>query len=83
MKKESDNFRSSAIQGVISVLKERGVKLLIYEPLLEQREFDGIPVTEDLNELKENCDLVIANRWNKELYDIVEKVYIRDLFKRD
>ena len=83
MKEGSDNFRQSSIQGVMSRLKEAGVDMLVYEPTLDGDEFMGMPVTHDLRVLKSECDLIMCNRFNDDLADVEEKVYTRDLWRRD
>ena len=83
MKSHSDNFRQSAILDVIESLRDEGLKLRIYEPTLEEATFLGLPVDNDLADFKKNCDLIAANRFTKELLDVEEKVYTRDLFGRD
>ncbi len=83
MKVDSDNFRQSAIQDVITLLKQKGVSIIIYEPILKSKQFEEIDVCNDLEEFKKQSDVVVANRYNKEIEDIKEKVYSRDIFKRD
>lgn len=83
MKTNSDNFRDSAIQGIIKRLKNENVNLLIYEPLISNELFNGCEVVNDLVKFKNICDLIIANRFNKELKNVKDKVYTRDIFKRD
>ena len=83
MKEGSDNFRQSSIQGVMRRLKEAGVDMLVYEPTLDGDEFMGVPVTHDLRVLKSECDLIMCNRFNDDLSDVEEKVYTRDLWRRD
>lgn len=82
MKSQSDNFRSSSIQDVIAILKEMGVDALIYEPMFTGSDFLGCRVTGDLSELKE-CDVIAANRMTDDLVDVRDKVYTRDLYRRD
>lgn len=83
MKTGSDNFRASSVQGVMKRIKSKGMRVLVYEPTLKAAEFYGSEVTHDLKMFKNNCTLIVANRWNDELRDIENKVYTRDIFKRD
>lgn len=83
MKTGSDNFRQSAIQDVINHLKRDGVEVVIYEPVLEEAEFDGSKVIKDFAEFKEVSDVIVANRLSDELKDVKDKVYTRDVFSRD
>lgn len=83
MKSGSDNFRSSAIQGIIERLKEKGMDLIIYEPTLDKDAFEGVPVTHDLDSFRETSDIILANRVSEDLLPVKDKVYTRDLFSRD
>lgn len=83
MKANSDNFRQSSIRDVINKLREAGVEIVIYEPTLQQAEFEGIRVEMDLDEFKKQADVIVANRYDEILEDVREKVYTRDLYGRD
>ena len=83
MKLNSDNFRSSSIQEVIRLLKAEGMNLIIYEPSLYEDKFEGVSVITNLTIFKQKSNLIIANRFDKNLSDVEYKVYTRDLFKRD
>ncbi|MEC7644148.1 nucleotide sugar dehydrogenase [Idiomarina sp.] len=83
MKTGSDNFRASAIQGIINRLKNHDLEIIVYEPVLEQSEFEGCEVVSSLEELKLRSDVIVSNRLTDELEDSREKVYTRDLFNAD
>lgn len=83
MKTDSDNFRASAIQDIIKILKQNGVKILIYEPTLNQIDFDECPVEKNFENFCKECDVILANRMDNALSQIKYKVYTRDLFSRD
>lgn len=83
MKTGSDNFRASAIQGIIERLKKNGVNIIIYEPTLKENEFNGCRVVNNFDEFKDLSDVVIANRLDEVLLPIRGKVYTRDLYARD
>ena len=83
MKSNSDNFRQSAIQGVIEHITKKGIEIVIYEPVYKEEEFNNFKVINDLDEFKNISDVIVANRLDDDIKDAVDKVYTRDLFSRD
>lgn len=83
MKTNSDNFRASAIQDIIEMIKQKEVQIIIYEPTLNQTTFNNCLVENDLESFCTKCDVIIANRLDSSLYKVKDKVYTRDLFSRD
>lgn len=83
MKSGSDNFRESAIQGVMEKIREAGIEMVIYEPALKVENFNGYKVVKDLAEFKQVSDVILANRKEEALKDVAGKVYTRDVFERD
>lgn len=83
MKTGSDNFRESAIQGIIKRIKAKGIEVIVYEPEFTEEEFFSSEVIQDLDEFKQRSEMILANRKTSMLADVADKVFTRDIYERD
>ena len=83
MKSGSDNFRTSAIQDVMEIIKSNGIEIIIYEPTLEKEDFNNNKIIKNIEEFKTISDIILVNRYDDVLKDVKDKIYTRDIFLRD
>jgi len=83
MKMDSDNFRQSAVQGVMKRIKAKGIEVVVFEPALKEDEFYHSRVIKDFDEFKNISDIIVANRLSEDIKNVEDKVYTRDLYSRD